>query len=386
MVSLMSLGIIGFESYDFVVTDLARSRRFYVDLLDFREVARGSAARTSATGEEAAVFRAGKVQVQVSSPLHQRSRAARFLKWHPDGIREVSFRVKDLDATWAFLSGRGATPVSAIETHDAAPGRYRHFAITTAVGDVTFRFVERTDWPGFAPGFDDVAPTDEGNRFDLRAIDHITINLLTLTPTITWFREVLGFEQFWEVRFHTDDVRKGASGSGLKSIVMRDPHSPVKFASNEPMAPFFEASQIHKFVEDHRGPGIQHVAFITPHIIPAVRGMQQAGIRFLGTPASYYRMLPSRLTEVGISASTIKESMTELESLGILIDGHAEKYMLQIFLQEGGVLYDDPRAGPFFYEVIQRAGDPGFGGGNFRALFESIERDQLSRAHLDQAT
>src|SRR5206468_2935774 len=100
---------------------------------------------------------------------------------------------------------------------------------------------------------------------------------------------VLGWEQFWEVQFHTEDVRKGAGGSGLKSVVMRDPESNVKFAANEPLKPHFDASQIAKFVDDHRGAGVQHIAFITPEIIPAVAGLREKGIQFLKTPDAYYK-------------------------------------------------------------------------------------------------
>jgi 4-hydroxyphenylpyruvate dioxygenase len=375
----MSLGITGVESYEFVVANLERSRQFYVDRLDFREVARSSRHLAQETGEESSVFKAGKIQVQVTSPLNQRSRAAKYLSWHPDGIPQITFRVKDLNAAWKTLEQNHATFVhDPVEAKDST-GTHRFFAITTALGDVQFRFLERKDFAAFAPGFDTVIPADEGNRFSFMAVDHITVNMLSLKPWFAWTQEVLGWEQFWEIEFHTEDVRKGSGGSGLKSVVMRDPESNVKFAANEPQKPNFGASQIAKFVDDHRGPGVQHVAFITPAIIPAVSGLRELGIQFLKTPDSYYDALAERFKAVNLSMSTIKQPMEELKKLAIQVDGANERYMLQIFLQEGGLLYDDPKAGPFFYEIIQRAGDPGFGYGNFRALFESIERDQLSR-------
>ena len=382
----MSLGMIGVESFEFIVGNLARSRQFYVDRMDFREVARSSRELSQRVGEESSVFKAGKIQVQVTTPLNQRSRAAQYLAWHPDGIPVVTFRVKSLANTWAHLEQRNATFLGDVAEHRQGPGSYAEFSIATPLGDVAFRFVERQDFQGYAPGFEDVTPADEGNRFELKAVDHITVNLLTLEPWVSWCHDVLGWEQFWEVQFHTEDVRKGAGGSGLKSRVMRDPDSNVKFAANEPMKPSFHNSQIAKFVEDHRGAGVQHVAFITPGIIPAVAGLKEQGIRFLNTPSSYYAALAERFAKVGLPMSTIKEPMDELERLGIQVDGANERYMLQIFLQEGGVLYDDPKAGPFFYEIIQRAGDPGFGYGNFRALFEAIERDQLARARLNEGT
>lgn len=376
----MSLGLMGVESFEFYVADLARSRRFHVDLLDFREVARASEERRERIGHDSSVFRAGNIEVQVSQPLRANSDAARYLEWHPDGIPEVSFRVKNLEQAWKFLEERGGTFIADPEEHRKGDSSYRSFRIATALGDVLFRFVERNNWEGAAPGFNELVPADEGNRFGFELVDHITMNTLSLAPLINWFRDVLGMEQFWDVQFHTEDVRKGDSGSGLKSIVMHDGPSHVRFANNEPMKPFFDASQITQFVRDHRGPGIQHVAFTTPAIIPTVDGLRGRGVSFLSTPGSYYDALPKRFEEVGLSMSTIKEPMDQLRELGILVDGADERYMLQIFLQEGAGLYKDPKAGPFFYEIIQRAGDPGFGGGNFRALFESIERDQLARA------
>jgi 4-hydroxyphenylpyruvate dioxygenase len=375
----MSLGIIGIDSYEFIVADLARSRRFYVDTFDFREVAVSTPDALARTGDESAVFKAGKIHVQVTTPRTTTSRAARYLAWHPDGIPQVTMRVKDLAQTWAELEKRGATFIADPQEEQVHGGRWKSFAISTALGDVQFRFVERDDDAVFGPGLEPVTPADEGNRFRFMAVDHITVNVLTLEPWVTWLRDVMGFEPYWDVTFHTDDIRKGSGGTGLKSLVYRSPEGNVRFAGNEPLRPNFAGSQIAKFVDDHRGAGIQHVAFITPEIIPAIGTLTERGVRFLKTPASYYRALPERFAKVGLSMSTIKEPMDVLERLGIQIDGGNERYMLQIFMQEGGLLYGDPKAGPFFYEIIQRAGDPGFGYGNFRALFESIERDQLAR-------
>ena len=148
----------------------------------------------------------------------------------------------------------------------------------------------------------------------------------------------------------------------------------MKFATNEPLRPFFRDSQIAKFVEENGGNGVQHIAFAVSNIITAVEELQRRGVEFLATPESYYRDLPERLAKLGIT--NVKEELAELERLQILLDGANDKYMLQIFMREAAALYDESRAGPFFYEIIQRAGDPGFGYGNFRALFESIERHQ----------
>jgi len=180
----------------------------------------------------------------------------------------------------------------------------------------------------------------------------------------------------WEVAFHTSDVDPARkTGSGLKSIVMWDPPSGTKFANNEPARPFFRSSQINIFNEELRGDGVQHVALTVKDIVGAVRGLRAAGVGFMPTPGSYYDMLPDRIARSGIQM--IDEDLGILRELEILVDGdHHHAYMLQIFLKEAAGLYGDREAGPFFYEIIQRKGDRGFGAGNFRALFESIEREQ----------
>ena len=197
-----------------------------------------------------------------------------------------------------------------------------------------------------------------------------------MKPMLLWMEHVLGFEQMWEIAFHTSDVHpERKSGSGLKSIVMWDPASQTKFANNEPARPFFKSSQINIFNEELRGDGVQHVAITAADILSTVRGLRASGVSFMPTPGSYYDMLPERIAKSGIDK--IDEDIQTLRDLQVLIDGdHHHAYMLQIFLKESAGLYGDPSAGPFFYEIIQRKGDRGFGAGNFRALFESIERQQ----------
>jgi len=186
----------------------------------------------------------------------------------------------------------------------------------------------------------------------------------------------------WKVAFHTSDVDPDRhTGSGLKSIVMWDPASGVRFANNEPARPFFKASQINIFNEELGGDGIQHVALSIADILGGVRGLRAGGVTFMPTPGTYYDMLPDRIKTSGIG--TIDEDLKVLRELEVLVDGdHHHAYMLQIFLKEASGLYGDRTAGPFFYEIIQRKGDRGFGAGNFRALFESIEREQRERGAI----
>jgi 4-hydroxyphenylpyruvate dioxygenase len=371
------IGIVEYDSFHFAVENIERSRDFYVGKLDFREVARAGAELTKSSGQESHVFAAGDVRVCVSTPLRQECKAGRYLRKHPAGVMSLSFRVEDLEHAWKYLDERGATFLAEpVEHRDASGGRWRAFEIATPLGDVAFRFVERSDYRAFAPGFEEVpdagAPT---NRYGFRALDHATSNLLTMKPLLLWYREVLGFEEFWNIQFHTKDVTgRDAEGTGLKSIVMWDPGSGVKFATNEPLRPNFRASQISKFVGDNMGPGIQHIAFEVPDILATVGDLERRGVQFLTTHPAYYRAMPERLKQLRIS--NVKESLFEIEKHQILVDGADDKYMLQIFLREAAGTYDDDRAGPFFYEIIQRAGDPGFGYGNFRALFESIEQAQ----------
>jgi len=373
------LGLVGYDSFHFVVENLERSRRFYTEKLDFKEVARASDDLVQRSGQQSVVFGAGDVRVCVSTPLSQRSKAARYSRRHPAGVMSLAFRVEDLDRAAAYLDKRGGTFLDEpLEAKDERGGTYRSFEIATPLGDVAFRFVERSDYRAFGPGFVDSGVGNTGrpdNHFGIHAIDHITSNGLTMQPIVAWYRDVLGFQPFWEISFHTNDVASGrASGSGLRSIVMWDPESGVKFATNEPLRPFYRDSQITKFVEDNRGNGVQHIAFAVTNILSTVEELQRRGVEFLKTHPAYYRDLPARLAKLGIT--NVAEELAELERLQILVDGANDKYMLQIFMREAAALYEDDDAGPFFYEVIQRAGDPGFGYGNFRALFESIERAQ----------
>ncbi len=199
-----------------------------------------------------------------------------------------------------------------------------------------------------------------------------------MKPALLWMEHVLGFEPIWEIEFHTNDVaatQKRDHGSGLKSVVMGDPQSGIKFANNEPFRPYFKESQINIFAEDNRGDGVQHSALAVTDILGTVRGLRARGVEFMSTPSSYFDMLPERLRTSGIGA--VDESLDSLRELEILVDGEKPRqYLLQIFLKEAAGLHHDPEAGPFFFEIIQRKGDQGFGAGNFRALFEAIERDQ----------
>lgn len=383
MAASEELGILGVDSWHYFVRQPERSRNFYERGFGWREVARAGADLVERSGQRSTVYQSGDVRVVVSTPEDDRCRAARYLKRHPAGVGTVTFLVEDIERTWRFLQARGGTPIHEIVEVRENGGRFRHFAITTAIGDVAFRFLERTDYPSFAPGFETVeAPRDYAvPAFGFKKVDHITNNAPTMAPVKLWFEHVLGFEQCWEIEFHTNDLNDGKAsrGTGLKSVVVWDPRSGIKFPINEPLQPFFKEGQINTFVEDNAGAGVQHIALEVGDCVGAVRTLRESNVGFLRTPGSYYDAAPARLAKKGVDVNKIGHRLDQLRDLGILIDGMPQDlYLIQIFLQDAATLYAEPGAGPFFYELIQRCGDPGFGEGNFRALFEAIERDQVS--------
>ena len=373
-----ALGIKSLETVVFYVNDLHRSHRFYTEFFDFEWSGESSHGLEESSGQRTRVYRAGNIRMTITQPLSSGSQSGRYLRRHPDGITSLVFEVDDVAKTYSVLGARGATIVDDVSwTEDSSGGRYGFFEIATPFGESTFRFVERHDFDGARPGiqhFD--SPRGGTNSLGFNDFDHVTSNFLTLKPMVLWCEQVLGLEKYWGIKFHTDDLAPDNDhGSGLRSMVLWDPHSGVKFANNEPMKPHFESSQIYTFVVDNQGAGIQHVALTAGDIMSTVRGLNARNVKFMRTPRTYYDALPERLNTSGIIA--IDEDIETLAELGILIDGKEEgKYLLQIFLKEAAGLYEDQSAGPFFFEIIQRKGDMGFGGGNFRALFESIEREQ----------
>ena len=380
---LEPLGIRKIAALVYYVHNLDRARAFMLGKLDFAEVGESSEELTRKGRQKSAVFQAGDVNLIVCAPEGEGGRAWRYLRKHPEGVGTVVFDVEDIEHTFRLLEERGGTIIGDIERFWDDGGTLAMFSITTPFGDTTFRFIERQGYRPLYPGvkfYDE--PRGGQNSFRFKRIDHLTSNFQTMTPALLWMEHVLGMEQFWSVKFHTNDVAINKdAGSGLKSVVMIEPHSRIKFANNEPLRPFFKASQINLFSEDHRGDGVQHAALAVPDIISAVRSMRERGVDFMPTPGSYYDMLPSRLDR--LTVGRIDEDIDVLRQLEILVDGEGPRqYLLQIFLKEAARLEHDPEAGPFFFEIIQRKGSNGFGAGNFRALFESIERQQRLERRL----
>ncbi|MBW3584065.1 MAG: 4-hydroxyphenylpyruvate dioxygenase [Euryarchaeota archaeon] len=387
MASPKNLGITGYDSAHFYVHDLDRARDFYVNKMDFAVLGRSSPELEKETGVRTEVYGARNIRFAVSASLRKGSAVDHYLQRHPEGAKRIAMRVKDLDHAIEKLDAR-----KACFTHDPVEerlsgGTYKEINITGPLGDVDYTFIERGgNVDQWAPGMDVVVGEGGENRFGLAAMDHVTSNIRSMMAAVLFYRDVLGFEHFWDIDFHTQDSKPDATtGSGLRSIVMADPDSLVKFATNEPKKPHFTDSQIQVFVDDNHGAGVQHIALATPDIVQTVGGLRQRDVRFLDAPDTYYGMLPERMAGRGVT--NIQEDIEVLEENRILVDGRDERYLLQIFMKENAELFGDKQAGPFFHEVIQRRGDNGFGEGNFRALFESIEKDQtkrLSKAEIER--
>jgi 4-hydroxyphenylpyruvate dioxygenase len=372
-----SLGIHRIASVHVFVRDLERSRDHYCEKLDFAEVAVSTPEFELEHHARASVVEAAHVRFVLIEPLGTKGESFQWLQRHPEGVGRVVFDVKDAERAFALLSERGATPITGIERRTVEGVVVTLFDIATAFGDTLFRFVQHEGRTPILPNLKRLAtPRGGTNRFGITHVDHLTTNFLTLQPALSWMEQVMGFERYWEIEFHTHDVKRGNfGGSGLRSVVMWDPASGLKFANNEPAPPFFKASQIYLFYLDHRGAGVQHVALAVSDLLTAVEGMCARGVQFMPTPSAYYEMLPKRLLELGVNR--IEEELDRLQKLQVLVDGERDgEYMLQIFMKEASSLFNDPQAGPLFIELLQRKGDDGFGGGNFRALFESIERQQ----------
>jgi 4-hydroxyphenylpyruvate dioxygenase len=371
------LGLMGVETYRYYVHDPERSHRFYTNNLGFKEMAVSTPELEKQEGAKFRVYGANSIRVEVGAPTDKRTWASRYLDLHPDGIESITFRVRDIEHAKKFIEERGGNLIDdepEIVIRDG--GAYKRISVASPLGDVIYRFVERSGaYDNHAPGFERIGDLAPRNEFGFRFVDHITSNTLTMMPAIWFYEQIMGMETYWHIKFHTGDVNPDwHKGSGLRSIVMWDPESGIKFATNEPLAPKFRDSQIAQYCSDNFGSGVQHIAFALPDIIGAVEELYHRKVLFLDAPDEYYASLPERMKLKKIF--NMDKPIDRLKDLGILLDGEDNHYLLQIFMKDSQTSYAEKKAGPFFYELIQRAGAQGFGEGNFRALFESIEKGQ----------
>jgi 4-hydroxyphenylpyruvate dioxygenase len=382
-----SLGLSGYHSVQFYTKDLAKSVAWHEEKFGFKPMAKSTPEWEKRNGMRAVVLcGSGKLGWILCEPIESASSAGRYLARHPDGVSFLNFRVKDIEQTAAFLADRKAPFLYGIENHlSNKNGSWRETAIATAIDDVGFRFIEEKSFEQFAPGFEwtNKELLNQPNSLGLDfGIDHVTSNARSMHALTEFYRHCLGFEPYWGIEFHTSKYRPDMkTGSGLESIVMWDKESGIKFATNQPLAPYFNNSQIQLFIEDNCGSGVQHIAFGTNDIIDTVETLRNKEVHFLEASNRYYELLPERMKEMQISE--IKEPMDQVQKNNILLDGAQGKYLLQIFMKEQNVQLGDKQFGPFFYEIIQREGDESFGEGNFKALFDSIEKQQVGDARQE---
>lgn len=312
------------------------------------------------------VLQQGKIRFVLTTALRSDSDIAEHVHRHGDGVRSIALWVDDARSAWLETTSRGARSVQEPTETSDDNGRVVTSSIA-AYGDTLHTFVERTGYTGaFLPGYQAMPHDPIARPVGLLHVDHVVGNVgwNSMNEWVDFYARVMGFSLYQ----HFDDSDISTEYSALMSKVMANGNGYVKFPINEP-AEGRRKSQIEEYLDFYGGPGVQHMALATKDILSTVSQMQQQGVSFLTVPHSYYTDLQSRIGK-------IDEPIEELERLGILVDRDDEGYMLQIFTRP---VEDRPTV---FYEIIQRKGSRSFGKGNFKALFEAIEREQASRGNL----
>jgi len=312
------------------------------------------------------VLQQGKVRFVLTTALRADSEIAAHVNLHGDGVRTIALWVDDARQSWHETTTRGARSVQQPTELSDDHGRVT-IASIAAYGDTIHTFVDRGHYNGpFLPGYQAVPHDPIARPAGLLHIDHIVGNVgwHAMNEWVDFYHNVMGFSLYQ----HFDDQDISTEYSALMSKVMANGNGYVKFPINEP-AEGRRKSQIEEYLDFYQGPGVQHIALATNDILQTVSQMKQQGVDFLTVPHSYYTELQSRVGK-------IDEPIEQLERLGILVDRDNEGYMLQIFTRP---VEDRPTV---FYEIIQRKGSRSFGKGNFKALFEAIEREQALRGNL----
>ncbi len=299
----------------------------------------------------------------VSGALSSENRIAEFVKTHGDGVKDVALLVDDVDKAYSEAVKRGAVAIAPPQELTDEDGTLEKAVIGT-YGDTIHTLVERKNYKGaFMPGFQKVEFNIPFEESGLIAVDHVVGNVEKMEEWVSYYENVMGFKQM--IHFDDDDI--STEYSALMSKVMMN-GSRIKFPINEP-ADGKRKSQIQEYLEFYNGAGVQHLALLTSDIVKTVEALRANGVEFLDTPDTYYDELTARVGK-------IDEEIDKLKELKILVDRDDEGYLLQIFTKP---IVDRPT---LFIEIIQRKGSRGFGEGNFKALFESIEREQERRGNL----
>jgi 4-hydroxyphenylpyruvate dioxygenase len=353
----------------FFVGNARQSAYFYRNAFGFDVVAYAGL-ETGFRDEAGYVLRQGDITFVLASPLRADHPETERLVIHGDGVQDVAFEVDDVHVAYQEATRRGAVGVAPPTCREDENGAYEYASIR-AYGDTTHSFVNRDRYRGvFAPGY---KPLDAGrysrhtfHPVGLKAVDHIVANVEDgkMDAWVHFYENVMGFAQL----VHFDDKEISTEYSALMSKVVQDGQGRIKLPINEP-AQGRRKSQIEEYLEFYGGPGVQHIAMATDDIIETVSALRRNDVSFLRVPQAYYEMLPERVGE-------IDEDYRQLAELGILVDRDDEGYLLQIFTKP---VEDRPT---LFFEIIQRRGSQSFGKGNFKALFEAIEREQARRGTL----
>ncbi|CAH0999031.1 4-hydroxyphenylpyruvate dioxygenase [Neolewinella maritima] len=355
----------GTDYMEMLVGNARQSALFYQTAMGFQPLAYAGLS-TGLRDRESYVLVQDKIRLVLTSPLVPGTDIGKLIDQHGDTVRTVALWVDDATAAYETAVARGATAHFAPMTESDEQGTTIRSAVKS-YGDVVHVFVERSNYDGvFLPGFVAWEPSYRTEPVGLKFIDHMVANVAEgqMNRWVQWYADVLGFRQL--VSFDDKDI--STKFTALMSKVMSNGNGRIKFPINEP-APGLKKSQIEEYLEFHGGPGIQHIAVATDDIVQTVTALRARGIEFLRVPVTYYDDLLDRVGQ-------IDEAIEPLRELGILVDRDDEGYLLQIFTRPIG---SRPTV---FYEIIQRKGATSFGKGNFKALFEAIEREQALRGTL----
>ena len=364
------LPLLGTDYVEFYVGNAKQAAHFYKTAFGFQSHAYAGL-ETGMKDRVSYVLKQDKIRLVLTTALNSSSPIGEHVKKHGDGVKVIALWVEDAKKSWEETTKRGAKSYQEPTTTSDEHGEVVTAGIYT-YGETVHMFVERKNYKGeFLPGYvkwnSDYNPTPIGLKF----IDHMVGNVGwgEMNTWVKWYEDVMGFVNFLSF----DDKQIHTEYSALMSKVMSNGNGRIKFPINEP-AEGKKRSQIEEYLDFYEGPGAQHIAVATDDIIETVRQLRARGIEFLSAPPqAYYDEIPARL---GVHMDMMKEDLKVLQSLAIMIDADEEGYLLQIFTKP---VEDRPT---LFFEVIQRMGARGFGAGNFKALFESIEREQEKRGTL----
>jgi 4-hydroxyphenylpyruvate dioxygenase len=364
------LPLLGTDYVEFYVGNAKQAAHYYKTAFGFQSHAYAGL-ETGVKDRCSYVLSQNKIRLVLTTPLVSDSPIAEHIKKHGDGVKVIALWVEDATKSFEETTKRGAKPFMQPTVEKDQFGEVVRSGIYT-YGETVHMFVERKKYDGpFLPGFvkweSDYNPSDVGLKF----VDHMVGNVGwgEMNQWVKFYEDVMGFVNFLSF----DDKQIHTEYSALMSKVMSNGNGRIKFPINEP-AEGKKKSQIEEYLDFYEGPGCQHIAVATDDIIKTVAEMRKRGVEFLSSPPpAYYEEIPARL---GKHMSMMKEDIKELQKLAILVDADEEGYLLQIFTKP---VEDRPT---LFYEIIQRMGARGFGAGNFKALFESIEREQERRGTL----